>query len=113
MVQNWYKPIIIQVVGDKQKNSENIWSTPIPYLRGVSDPFSANSPNSNWQVSMSKSAIKNALDAYGKSVGTVNSVDIVEKSVNGRVLKLKISGSQGSVVLSKEETTKSIWVFNG
>jgi len=92
--------------GGQTENSENIWSTPIPYLKGVSDPFSANSPNSNWQVSMSKSTIKNALDAYGKSVGTVNSVDIIEKSVNGRVLKLKITGSQGSVVLTKEETRK-------
>lgn len=92
--------------GGQTENSENIWSSEIPYLRGVSDPYSINAPNSSWSVSVTKSSIQTALEAYGYSIGSVESVAILDKSENGRVQKLQIVGSRGSVVLTKEETRK-------
>lgn len=92
--------------GGQTENSENIWSSTIPYIKGINDPFSSNAPNSNWSVSLSKTDIRNSLSAYGYNVGEVKSVDIIDSSLNGRVQQLRITGTTGSVVLKKEETRK-------
>ena len=89
--------------GGYTENSENVFVSPIPYLRGKEDPYSIGAPNDVWTVSYSPLEVEDALKKSGHQVGSV--VQIVTRSLspNGRVTKLDIEGTTKTVTLSKEQ----------
>lgn len=77
--------------GGQTVNSEDVWSTKIPYLRGKKDPYDNSPYNKNpWSYSISKSKL-GAM--YG--VGTVKSVKVTKTS-QGRPTHVTIYGTKGS-----------------
>ncbi|WP_129597562.1 SpoIID/LytB domain-containing protein [Anaerophilus nitritogenes] len=92
--------------GGHTEDSENIWSNPIGYLRGVDDPYSIGAPNSDWTIVYTKKQIEDILMTQNIYVGNIQNTTIVERSKNGRVLKLLIKGSNGEKILQKDEIRK-------
>lgn len=89
--------------GGHTENSENYWSSKLGYLRGVEDHFSIGLPNAKWTKVYTKEQIENRLSTNGIFVGSIENIRILERSNNGRVLKLEIQGSEGNKVLEKSK----------
>lgn len=82
--------------GGHTENNENIFtgSTPLPYIRGVPDPWDKTSPYHNWRATYSARSIGSAL-----GVGRLRSVNITKRGVSGRIVWAKFRGSGGSTRL--------------
>ncbi|MBF2001085.1 MAG: SpoIID/LytB domain-containing protein [Synechococcales cyanobacterium C42_A2020_086] len=84
--------------GGHTENVEDVWSNPLPYLRGVVSP-DGNLPECQWRpLSFTASELSQRL---GYS-GTISSVE-VERHPHGRVLTLRISGSAGQMEVSGKD----------
>lgn len=88
--------------GGRTENSENIWGSSKPYLRGVDDPFSLGGPHDNWVVVMSSSDIRTRLYQSGVNIGEVIGMSVDQTSGNGRVLSLTVIGTNGTHTIKKE-----------
>lgn len=100
--------------GGHTENSENVWSTAVPYIRGVKDDFSLNTTNSTWTVELSKDEIKKLLEKNNIFIGDLLNINVDSRSENGRILQLTVHGTKGSEVLLKERARtvfglKSTW----
>ena len=98
--------------GGRTENSENVWSNEISYLKGVKDEFSENVHNSNWEKIYLKSEISNILKDKGYYIGQLKDVEVIERSENNRVLKLKFIGTHNNIVLEKSEIRKTFGYSN-
>lgn len=84
--------------GGYTENVEDVWSSPLPYLRGVFSP-DRNLPACRWNaVSFSASELSQRL-GYN---GTISSVS-VERHPHGRVISLEIDGSDGRMSIKGED----------
>jgi stage II sporulation protein D len=91
--------------GGRTENTENIWVTPVPYLKAVYDPFSENTPLATWKRTITKEdAIKNAKE-INPNVTDVYNLEITEVSENGRVMQCIISTDAGDIILKKSNIT--------
>lgn len=103
------KPIdafFCSTAGGWTENSENVWGSRIPYLRGVSDD-SSHMPSYRWSVTTTPEKLAANLTAAGKGVGKVRSITlsplgkrpmaVSDRGVSGRVLSMTVNGSAGSV----------------
>ncbi|AOY76939.1 SpoIID/LytB domain-containing protein [Clostridium formicaceticum] len=100
--------------GGRTENSENVWSNPLPYIKGVKDDFSLDAPNSTWKEVFTKGQIKSLLEKNNIFVGDVTDIQATSVSENGRILELTIYGTNGKEVLVKERSRnlfglKSTW----
>ena len=86
--------------GGHTQNSEDVWGGRLGYLRGVSDPYSPNYP---WNASFSFDSLEKKLEAAGKSVGTLTSVEITSRNSSGAVRNVTFRGTAGNVSFSGEE----------
>lgn len=77
--------------GGHTENVEDVWSSRLPYLRGVVD-YDQNSPVFQWQTSFSPSEIGEKIGG----VGNVTSIVPLSKTPRGRISSLKIKGDKGS-----------------
>ncbi|MCT4605390.1 MAG: SpoIID/LytB domain-containing protein [Marinisporobacter sp.] len=87
--------------GGRTENSENVWSNPLGYIRGVDDPYSIGQPNDQWTKVYTKQQIEDLLGSKGMFVGNITNIIPKERSKNGRVLKLEIQGTNGNQILEK------------
>ncbi|MDF2500204.1 MAG: SpoIID/LytB domain protein [Anaerosporomusa subterranea] len=95
--------------GGHTENSENVWGTPFPYLRGVRD-FDQDSPRFVWDRRISIAQLTELLRTAGLLVGEVTGIELsplthqpviaADRGVSGRVKTIKITGTAGRVQLS-------------
>ncbi|WZL71542.1 SpoIID/LytB domain-containing protein [Clostridiaceae bacterium 35-E11] len=97
--------------GGHTEDVENIWSSPVGYLKGVEDPYSIGAPNDSWTKKYTKQEIEDILVSKGLSVGMLENILVTEYSTNDRVLKLEFRGTDGKKVLEKEKV-RSIFGYN-
>lgn len=90
--------------GGYTENSENVWSTPYPYLVGVPDPFDdvPENKNSEWIQDFTAADIAAALAKQKQDIGLVYGMEIVSTGVSGRVTALKILGEKGEALFQKD-----------
>jgi len=113
IVQTYYH----STSGGHTESIENIWSGSLPYIVGTYDPYSIGAPNTDWELSYTRSEIESILANNGHDIGTLKDVRIDEVSENGRVQKLVFVGTKGEAVFIKEKarklfgytTLKSMW----
>ena len=92
--------------GGATENVVNVWVSPLPYLCGVPDPYEhcENINGGTWRVEKTPEQVAAALAKTGKNVGTVTDVSVEEYTPAGGVLRLKITGTEGSCEFTKEST---------
>lgn len=78
--------------GGHTADNESTWSsTPVPYLRGVPDPYDEGSPHHSWETSIPR---PQALSALSSVVGTgATGIVIEERSRSGRVTRMHALGA--------------------
>ncbi len=84
IVQTYYH----STSGGHTESIENIWSGSLPYIVGTYDPYSIGAPNTDWELSYTRSEIEVYWSNSGHNIGTLTDVRIDEVSENGRVQKL-------------------------
>lgn len=98
--------------GGYTENSENVWGTYQPYLRGVVD-YDQNSPQYKWEKTITVIQLQEALDRAGYPIGVLKMIELVpltrsfvdtpERGVSGRVKIIGFIGSKGNAKLSGEQ----------
>lgn len=84
-------------------NSENVWSSALPYLVSTTDLYSLGAPNTDWNATMNKFEIESKLIAAGYGLGSLKTISILERAESGRVLKLEFVGTISKATLSKDK----------
>jgi stage II sporulation protein D len=75
--------------GGHTADNEAVWNgKPVPYLRGVPDPYDAVSPHARWRSSIPRAALLGALSKHYNS--TVEDFRISERSRDGRVQTIEL-----------------------
>lgn len=85
--------------GGHTENSENVWSSKIPYLVGVEDPYDT---SREWTVPYTPDEIKEKLQGIGVNIGDIIDLEVVETSPSGRNINVNIVGTEGTHNLKKE-----------
>lgn len=84
-------------------NSENVWSSALPYLKSTLDLYSLGAPNTDWNVTLNKFDIESKLISAGYSLGSLKTINILERADSGRVLKLEFIGTLSKATLAKDK----------
>ncbi len=101
----YYQGVPIEAVfsassGGYTENSENVWQNTVPYLRAV--PELTEYTNNPWTKTITLSELDSLTKKQGNHIGTVQDIVITKLSTGGRVQEMKIVGSAGEKVLTKE-----------
>ena len=104
--------------GGYTENSENVWSSAQPYLRGVAD-YDQNSPYYKWEKRVSLAELNQAIKAAGYNIGSLQAIELsplssppitsADRGISGRVKTVLLKGTSGSIQLSG---TKLRTMFN-
>lgn len=92
--------------GGTTANIKDIWGSDYPYLVSVDDEFSIGAPNSSWKLEYSSNELDQLISDKGLSIGKIQDIEVLERSLDGRVTKLELNGTLDSKILSKEESRK-------
>lgn len=91
--------------GGYTESSENVWGGQLDYLRAVPDLYEPEiEGNTTWEVEYTAKEIKEKLNDKGIDVGEILELEPVEYTEAGRVLALKIIGTDGETTLTKSKT---------
>ncbi len=83
--------------GGHTADNDAVWNgAPVPYLRGVPDPYDDASPDHRWRTSADRDAVLGALSRrYG---GSVRDVSVERRSRSGRVVTMRLVGGRTPTV---------------
>ena len=87
--------------GGYTENVEDIWTSPLPYLRSVVD-YDHESPVFEWQRVTPISKIKELATGVGK----ITSLQTEKVTPRGRVISMKVTGDRGSASISGKDLRK-------
>lgn len=81
--------------GGKTENSEEIWSSKVPYLRSVASPYEEDSPKYVAQQELSIDKFIECIKKLDPGVtiskkNIKNQIEVLERSEGGRITKLKV-----------------------
>lgn len=80
--------------GGYTENAENVWfGEPIPYLKGVPDPWDKGSPYYRWTYNFSHAKLNSLLSSYVS--GRLRAIQVTRTGVSGRVIWAKLRGTGG------------------
>ncbi len=88
--------------GGHTENSENVWSGTVPYLKGVPDIYETSPEKKPWVKEITATEIRDCLGRYDVYIGDIVDVVPLDYTDAGRVLNLRIVGTQGEHILTKE-----------
>jgi len=81
--------------GGHTENVENVWfGEPVPYLKGVPDPWDKGSPYHRWSYSYTPARMNSLLGSY--VAGRLKRVQITRYGVSKRVIYAKLIGTRGT-----------------
>jgi len=87
--------------GGHTENSEDVWGSVVPYLRGVEDPHEPTTATYHrWEYRVSQQELSNLMSSY--NLGTITDIVVVSKTSSGAVLELKVVGTNGTRAFKKE-----------
>ncbi|WP_251425116.1 SpoIID/LytB domain-containing protein [Veillonella agrestimuris] len=99
--------------GGYTENSVNVWGNEVPYLKGVKDFVNSESSVSNWTVTTNRQSLESKLNAAGKGVGKLKSIQLTplskqgketaDRGISGRIKEATFVGSSGKVTLSGDD----------
>lgn len=86
--------------GGFTEDSENVWNNPVPYLRGV--PEIEEYDCNIWEKEVNLTQLNQLLSSQGEHIGDVKDIVITKISDGGRIQELRMIGTNGEKVLTKE-----------
>ncbi|NJK42011.1 MAG: SpoIID/LytB domain-containing protein [Acaryochloridaceae cyanobacterium SU_2_1] len=89
--------------GGHTEDSEQVYSSVIPYLRGVPD-FDQEAPNFEWSTTFTAAQLKSRIPG----IGNIRSITVQGRTAYQRVKTVKIVGDSGSKVLSGRELRQAL-----
>ena len=89
--------------GGYTENVEDIWTSPLPYLRSVVD-YDHESPVFEWQQVIPISKIQELVAGVGKIKG----LRTEQITPRGRVITMKVTGDRGSTSISGKDLRKEL-----
>lgn len=87
--------------GGYTENVEDVWSSPLPYLRAVVD-YDQESPVFEWQQVIPVSKIQSLVAGIGK----IRGLQPVEMTPRGRVVTMQVMGDRGMATVSGTKLRK-------
>lgn len=81
--------------GGHTENVEDVWQSPLPYLRGVPD-FDQDAPVYRWNRELSASEIRQNIPNIGNIIG----FEVERTTPRGRVVTMRVIGDAGETRLS-------------
>ncbi|HEV2283762.1 MAG TPA: SpoIID/LytB domain-containing protein [bacterium] len=81
--------------GGHTEDSENVWGTLYPYLRGVPDPYALDAPGVTWSTVLPLAAIEADLRRGGASLTGLDDVAPGRVTPWGRVVTVRVRGEDG------------------
>ncbi|WAM33963.1 SpoIID/LytB domain-containing protein [Caldicellulosiruptor morganii] len=113
-----YKGSLIDAVyfsstgGIPTEDSENVWLYPVEYLRSVDNSKEAQNSKSSWTFQFTKDEIRNMLKKKNIDVGDILDIKVLEYTKAGRVLRLRIVGTDGVYECQKEATRSLFGLYS-
>ncbi|MEM6613454.1 MAG: SpoIID/LytB domain-containing protein [Cyanobacteria bacterium P01_C01_bin.72] len=89
--------------GGYTENVEDVWTSPLPYLRSVVD-YDHQSPVFEWQQVIPVSKIRSLVAGIGKIKG----LQPAKMTPRGRVITMKITGDRGTAMVSGKKLRKTL-----
>jgi len=86
--------------GGHTENIEDVWysSAPVPYLKGVPDPYDTLSPYDRWPENPIVRSPASIASALGFTKGTLRDIAMVKRGSSPRVVKALLIGDKGWVL---------------
>lgn len=104
----FYENQLVQAVysssmGSSTENVKNVWGSNFPYLVSVDNPYedTENVYNGKWEKKLTTERATELMKSYG--IGTVTDISAIEYSDAGRVIKLRVTGTEGEKVFEREK----------
>lgn len=89
--------------GGYTENVEDIWSSPLPYLRSVVD-YDHQSPVFEWQQVIPVSKIRKLV----AGIGTVTGLQPAKMTPHGRVITMEVTGDRGRKTVTGKELREAL-----
>lgn len=89
--------------GGYTENNENVWGgSSIPWLRGVESPWETDSPYWSWSSRRyNRFELENIFNRFPETkIGSLKSIEIINRGVSGRVIAIKITGTEAEKFIS-------------
>lgn len=84
-------------------NSENVWASPLPYIKSTLDLYSIGAVNTDWSATLNRADIEAKLIIGGYNIGGLRTLRILERAPSGRVIKMEFVGSASTATLAKDK----------
>ncbi len=81
--------------GGHTEDSESVWGTLYPYLRGVPDPYALGAPGATWTALVSLGAVEGALRRGGVDVAALDRIEPGRTTPWGRAITVRLLGEDG------------------
>lgn len=96
--------------GGASEDSENVWMTALPYLRGKKDPYEStiSIPGYSYEKSYSAAELTKLLQSKGHSIGTVASVQASYTRM-GNIYSIKFTDTSGKCVTVQKESCRLLF----
>lgn len=78
--------------GGHTEDDALVFTTDFPYIIGVQDEYSLDSPNLNWSIALSADELSSKLQ-----IKNIENIEVLERSPTNRILKLRIYHKDGKV----------------
>lgn len=90
--------------GTRTEDVKNVWGNSIPYLVSVDNSYedTSNIPNGIWTGSITCDEATTIMRNKGYNVGQVTDIKVTEYSENGRVMKMDVTGTNGTKTFERE-----------
>ena len=89
--------------GGRTEACKDVFGSDLPYLQPVDDIVRANSPHSEWEISLSAKDTSERAKSVAHNIGEIREISIIERSLAGRVKKILLKGSLGDKIIENSE----------
>lgn len=89
--------------GGHTENSEDVWSSAVPYLRGVQD-FDQSAPVYQWIAGLRADQIKTKIPG----IGNIQAFKPQKTTATGRIISMQVVGDSGSRTMSGNQLRKAL-----
>jgi stage II sporulation protein D len=89
--------------GGATENVEDVWQSPLPYLRSVQD-YDQDAPVFHWTATFSMSQFQQRVTGIGR----LQSAVAERTTPRGRVVSIRLQGSQGTRILTGNEMRQAL-----